>query len=183
MLVYPEYMNILPALQPGSLIVVYANHAARDEISHVTTELALRGPVTVLDGGNRFQAYRIANLLRRHTVDVSKAANHLFIRRAFTCYQMLALLENTPTLRQPYIILDLLSTFYDDHVHTTEALRLLDACLRQVNRLRQFAPVAITLGTPLLEERGFLVEKVCTLASTTFMEDTLDSEEKQLALL
>ena len=175
-------MNILPALQPGSLVAVYANRAARDEISHVAAELALRGPVTVLDGGNRFQAYRIAHLLRLRTTEVTEAANRLFIRRAFTCYQMLALLENTPNVQQPHLVLDLLSTFYDDHVQTHEALRLLEACLSQINRLRQFAPVAVTLGPALLAERAFLVDKVCMLADTVFVEDSPIPQELQLTL-
>ena len=175
-------MNILPALQTGSLVVVYANHAARDEISHIAAELALRGPVTVLDGGNRFQAYRIAHLLRFRATKLNEAAKRLFIRRAFTCYQMLALLENTPALRQPYLILDLLSTFYDNHVQTREAHRLLNACLSQINRLRQFAPVAITLGIPLLEERSSLVEKVCQSATTVFMEEASNLQGMQIPL-
>jgi len=164
-------MNILPALQPASLVVVYAQHAARDEITHIAAELALHGPVTVLDGGNRFQAYRIAHLLRRRTTaGVDAAARRLFIRRAFTCYQMLALLENTPSLAQPYLILDLLGTFYDDHVPDREAARLLDGCLQHIHRLCQFAPVAVTCAPPLLPARQFLVERVCAQAGEVFLE-------------
>jgi hypothetical protein len=174
-------MDILPALQLGSLVVVYAGHAASDEITHVAAKLALRGPVTVLDGGNRFQAYRIAHLLRKETTDVSTAANRLFIRRAFTCYQMLALLENAPALRQPYLVLDLLNSFYDDQVQSQEVDRLLETCMRQINRLRQFAPVAVTLGHPLLEERAYLIEKVCEGADTVFTEETI-LQEAQLSL-
>lgn len=161
-------MEILPALRPGSLIVIYAGHAARNEISHVAAELAMRGPLTVLDGGNRFQAYRIAHLLRKNTTNIYAAAQRLFVRRAFTCYQMLALLENTPTLRQPYLILDLLACFYDEQIRMQEASRLLETCLQQINRLRQAAPVAVTLGPPLLEERTVLVDRVCAQADTIF---------------
>jgi hypothetical protein len=174
-------MDILPALQLGSLVVVYTSHAAREEISHVAAKLALSGPVTVLDGGNRFQAYRIAHLLRKETTDVGAAANRLFIRRAFTCYQMLALLENAPVLHQPYLDLDLLNSFYDDQVQPQEADRLLKTCMRQINRLRQFAPVAVTLGRPLLEERAYLIEKVCEVADTVFTEETV-LQEAQLSL-
>jgi len=117
-------MEIIPALKTGTLVVVYGPQAAREEPSVIAAQLALRGEVTVLDGGNRFQAYRVAHLIRRHTPDVSAAVNRLFIRRAFTCYQMLAILENTPSLKQPHLILDLLGTFYDDHVPTYEARNL-----------------------------------------------------------
>jgi hypothetical protein len=154
-------MDILPTFLPGSLIVIYASQAAREQVSTLSAELALRGSLTVLDGGNRFQPYRVAQLLRQHTAQVDSAAKRLFIRRAFTCYQMLALLEGTPTLRQPYLILDLLATFYDDHVNEREARRLLEACLLQVERLRQIAPVVITLAPPPTDERAFLIEMVC----------------------
>jgi len=174
-------MNILPALQAGSFVVVLASRAARDEITHVTAELALRGPLTILDGGNRFQAYRIAHLLRQRTTDVQCVSKRLFVRRAFTCYQMLTLLENTPARRQPHLILDLLATFYDDHVKTPESIRLVEACLRQIDRLRQFAPLAVTLGPPLLEERAFLIENVCTRADSIF-EETITPQEVQQPL-
>jgi hypothetical protein len=122
-------MDLLPVLHPGQLIVLYAPHGARDKSAQLAAELALRGPVTVLDGGNRFLPYRVAHLLRRKTVQVNAASNRLFIRRAFTCYEMNSLLADTPALPQPYLILDLLNTFYDDHVPVHEAARLLQSCL------------------------------------------------------
>jgi hypothetical protein len=161
-------MDILPAITTGSFTVVCAQHAAREQITSVIAELSLRGPLTILDGGNRFQAYSVAHLIRRQTTDVRTAADRLFIRRAFTCYQMLALLENTPSERQPYLVLDLLATFYDDQVPTREASRLLETCLRQLEHLRRSAPVAITLAPPLVEERAFLVERVCAQADQLF---------------
>ena len=84
----------------------------------------------------------------------------IFLRRAFTCYQMLALLEGTPALHQPYLILDLLATFHDENVPVEEVSRLLDRCLTQVDRLRLEAPVIVTLA-PAHEQRQFLFERVC----------------------
>ena len=182
-------MNILPTITTGSFIVVCAQHtpsghfAAREQITSVIAELALRGPLTVLDGGNRFQAYRVAHLIRRRTPDVRAVADRLFIQRAFTCYQMLALLENTPARPRPYLILDLLATFYDDHVPAREASRLLDTCLTQLERLRRMAPVAITLAPPLLEERAFLVERACTQADKLFTLELPAPEPYQPELL
>lgn len=165
-------MDILSTLHTGAFTVVCAPHAAREQVAVLAAELALRGPLTVLDGGNRFQPYRVAQLLRQQTTQVESAAKRLFIRRAFTCYQMLALLEGTSALRQPYIILDLLATFYDDHVNEREAGRLLEACLRQIERLRQFAPVVVTLAPALINERAFLIEQVCARAEYVLMQET-----------
>ena len=165
-------MDILPTLRTGALIVVCAPQAAREPVALLSAELALRGPLTILDGGNRFQPYRVAQLLRQQTAQVDSAAKRLFIRRAFTCYQMLALLEDTPALKQPYIILDLLATFYDEHVNEREARRLLDKCLFEVERLVQFAPLVITLAPALVAERAFLVEMVCARAERVLMQET-----------
>jgi hypothetical protein len=171
-------MNLLPALKTGKLIVLYAPHAAREESALLAAELALRGALTVLDGGNRFGPYRVAQLLRRKTVEVQSVSMRLFIRRAFTCYEMNSLLADTPMLQQPCLILDLLNTFHDDHVPTREACRLLNSCLGQIQRLQLSAPVVVTLAPPLAEARAFLVGRVCEQADEVF---TLEAPVPQVA--
>lgn len=74
-------MNLLPDLQTDKLIVVYAPHAAREEATVLSAELALRGAVTVLDGGNRFAPFQLTQLLRRKTVDITSAANRHRLRQ------------------------------------------------------------------------------------------------------
>ena len=164
-------MDILPTLQTGALVVVCAPHAAREAVSTLAAELALHGSLTVLDGGNRFQPYRVARLLRQQTADIDRAAKRLFIRRAFTCYQVLALLEGTPALRQPYLVLDLLSSFYDENVRDREAGRLLEACLVQVERLCRQAPLLVTLAPARVPERAFLIEQVCARAGRVLVQE------------
>jgi hypothetical protein len=105
-------MDILPVLKTGKLIVLYAPHAACEESMHLIAELGLHGPVSILDGGNRYKPYQVAMLIRKKTVEVHTVANRLFSRRAFTCYEMNTLLGTTPSLSHPYLILDLLNTFY-----------------------------------------------------------------------
>jgi hypothetical protein len=165
-------MDIIPVLKTGKLIVLYAPDAARTESMTLIAELGLRGAVTILDGGNRYQPYQVAKLLRRKTANISTAANRLFSQRAFTCYEMNTLLGSTPSLLQPYVILDLLNTFYDDHVPCREARRLLDICLNQIQRLVLSGPVVVTLAPPLAEERGFLFEQVCRKADEVLIKET-----------
>ncbi len=154
-------MNIPPLLKPNKMIVICTPSAGREQIAALTAELALCGAVTVLDGGNRFPAYQTVRMLRRRTANILPTANRIFLRRAFTCYQMLYLLESTPALPQPYLILDLLATFHDENVPTAEVSRLLDRSLAQLDRLRLEAPVIVSL-TPSPEERQFLFERVCS---------------------
>jgi hypothetical protein len=152
-------MNILPTLYKNRVIVICAQHAAKDQITTLTAELAVHGAVTILDGGNRFAAYQTVRMLRKLTTDLVAASNRIFIRRAFTCYQMLALLESTPPLQQPCIILDLLAAFYDENVQLREARRLLDRCILQLQRLKLTGPVVVTLAPPL-PERSELYELI-----------------------
>lgn len=164
-------MEILPVLKTGKLIAIYTPDAARTESMTLIAELGLRGVVTILDGGNRYRPYQVAAFLRRKTVDISTAASRLFSRRAFTCYEMTTLLGSTPSLNQPCLILDLLNTFYDDHVSIHEADRLLKSCLGQIQRLVISGPVVLTLAPPLAEERAFLLEQVCAQADEVMIKE------------
>jgi hypothetical protein len=157
-------MKLLPTLQNSKLLVVLGPHASQDLMSYLIAEVALRSSVTVLDGGNRFAAYEVARLLREKTVQLASISKRIFIRRAFTCHQMLALLENTPDLHQPCLLLDILATFYDENVPIPEAKRLFDLCLAQIERLKLHAPVVVSLGPPLSGERVFLFDLLCAQA-------------------
>lgn len=174
-------MNISPILKPNKMIVLCTPCAAKEQIAALIAELALCSAVTVLDGGNCFAAYRIVRMLRLQTVNLAAAANHIFVRRAFTCHQMLTLLESTPALHQPYIVLDLLASFYDDNVPAAEVSRLLDRCLAQLDRLRLEAPVVVSLGTPH-PARPFLFERVCSRGDQTIEMDIPDPVITQPAL-
>jgi hypothetical protein len=175
-------MDILPILKTGKLIVVYAPDAARTESMTLIAELGLRGAVTILDGGNRYRPYQVATFLRRKTVDISSAANRLFSRRAFTCYEMNTLLGSTPSLNHPCLILDLLNSFYDDHVSIHEADRLLKSCLGQIQRLAISGPVVVTLAPPLAKERSLLLEQVCAQADEVLIKEASATEFIQPAL-
>ncbi|HMR99265.1 MAG TPA: hypothetical protein PKE62_08410 [Anaerolineales bacterium] len=175
-------MDILPILKTGKLIAVYAPDAAGTESMTLIAELGLRGVVTILDGGNRYQPYQVATFLRRKTVDISSAANRLFSRRAFTCYEMNTLIGSTPSLNHPCLILDLLNTFYDDHVSIHEAGRLLKSCLGQIQRLVLSGPVVLTLAPPLTDERAFLLEQVRAQADEVMIKEAPVCEPTQPSL-
>jgi len=180
---YAGAMELLPSLKTGSLIVVLVSRSRNsDLIPDLIAELALRGPVTVLDDGNCFPAYRIAQLIRRKSLDVDAISSRIIVRRAFTCYQVVNLLESTPATNQPCIILNLLATFQDEQVKPKETDRLLTICLTHIERLRLFSPVAVTLEPVILAEKEFLLKRICERADEVF---TLHTEkvpqEKQLS--
>ncbi len=86
---------------------------------------------------------------------LKQALERIRLARAFTCYQMLSLLSETPaTLGQPTLVLDLLATFYDESVRADEALRLLESCLVDLRRLSVQAKVVVSVRPPR-PGRGF----------------------------
>ncbi len=177
---YLMQMNLIPQLKTGRLVAALTNH--KSTVSDLISELALRGPVTVLDGGNCFPAYRITQLVRKKSLQVGVTSKRIFVQRAFTCYQMVSLLENAFALSHPHVILNLLSTFQDDQIHPREADRLLTVCLAHIERLCLAAPVAITLEPGVLAEKEFLLKRICAKADEVFNSQTTPNlREEQLS--
>ena len=127
------------------LVAPHAGHAAMLELA---ARLAVRGPLRVLDGGNQFNVYPVARSIRRRTPHLEAALGAIHLARAFTCYQMLALLQESTPQAVPTLVLDLLSTFYDQDVALPESRRLLRACLDELQRLSQSAPVVVSARPP-----------------------------------
>lgn len=124
--------------------------------------LACRGALRLLDGGNRFDVYRcnlaVGHALGGQTADLPPVLERIHLSRAFTCYQLVALMKETPTQQVPTLVLDLLATFYDENVSTTESLRLLRICLAHLQRLNRLAPVAISVRPGPPESRPELLD-------------------------
>ena len=81
---------------PFSFLVLVGPHAASTAMLTFAARLAVHAPLRVLDGGNQFNAREVARLLRsQNAPDVYAALERIRVARAFTCYQMLALLEQT----------------------------------------------------------------------------------------
>jgi len=154
---YPGNMNTLPALYPGQLHLLLALRPVRFElVNTLIARLAHSGPVLVLDGGNCFQAHRLARLLRRHTPHLETALGNIHIARAFTCYQVLTLLAETPAVPVPTLVLDLLATFQDENVPLYERRRLLEAVLEHLQRLSSRAPTLVSTALEVAD--GELLE-------------------------
>jgi hypothetical protein len=86
--------------------------------------------VVFVDGGNTFQLYHIARLARLHRLDPKQVLERIYISRAFTAYQITALiLEKLKETIKRYdaklaIISDIAGFFLDKDVAETEARRV-----------------------------------------------------------
>jgi hypothetical protein len=129
---------------PGNLLLVVAPGAGTALMMELVARLAARGPLRLLDGGNRIDIHAVSRALAREPLDLRAALGRIQLARAFTCYQVATLLHETPIQPIPTLALDLLSTFYDESVPAAESLRLLRRCILQLRRLNQWAPVAVS---------------------------------------
>lgn len=147
---------------PGQIVLLQAPDA--DAMLLITARLALAGPLYVLDAGNRFDAYRVARLVRQQATAAEPALGRIRVARAFTCYQVVALFEQTAATTVPCLVFDLLATFYDENVPLPESYRLLRLVLGHLQRLRRAAPVVLSLYPPRRAERAVLARAVMDAA-------------------
>ena len=165
-------MTYPPDIVTGNLNVLIGPHAERQAMIELTTMLALRGPVRILDGGNCCHAYRVARLVRRQTPRLAETLARIQVARAFTCYQVVTLIRQTPAGPAPQLIFDLLATFYDESVTPEESRRLLGLVLEHLLRLRREAPVAVSVSRPPQPERAGLVDLLTAAADQVLIRET-----------
>ncbi len=131
-------MEITLELNPAQLAILIVPSRAIGLLLDLAAELAGRGPLLVLDGGNRFNAYPVARRLRDPA-----ALERLRVARAFTCFQMQALLQSTETDGPALLVLDPLATFNDENVPSSERKHTFRGCVAELARLSQRRPVGI----------------------------------------
>ena len=149
-------------LSPARLYLVVAPRPVRRRMmTAFAVRLALTGPACLLDGGNSLDLYGLARQLRQQCAPQEDAAEEavwqaalerVTVARAFTCYQMAALLSAAAgrTSNAATLVLDLLDTFYDESVELAERRRLLESCLPLLRRLAHQACAVVSAGTPSL---------------------------------
>jgi hypothetical protein len=155
--------------------------------SHISIERAigmqaLQGKVVVFVGGNSFNIYTVSQ-----AVNYREAILHrVLTARAFTCHHMLALLEDRKADAIPTVILDFLSTFYDENVSISERNFLLSRSLTQIKRLSLKAAITVSSFPPPASSKPNtrqLYERFCSSAPIVERyEDFQPPPDKQVRL-
>jgi len=124
-------LHIIPPSRLAQLLIAAAS-------------LAYRGPLTVLDCGRQYDPTIVACALdgREEIADRIKA------RHAFICSEAVKLLQTTEDKKNPILVLDLLSTFYDENVQLRMRLFLLENAIQHLSRLSRCAGVAVIVYPP-----------------------------------
>lgn len=160
-------------LPPKRFLAIGA-HALSERMLQLVSALALRQSMTVLDCGNRSNMYSVARLIRPYTADPVSVMRNIRLSRAFTCYQVLAMIQATARhpMSGPLVLLDLLATFLDEDVKLKDSQRLLAHSLDLLTQLSHQVPVVIsTRPIPsIAENRNILLEELKACADVCWEE-------------
>lgn len=186
-LVVTDPLLLEKLLQPH-LMLFWGAHTPTRTLLLALTALAAQGhTLRVFDGGNRFDGYFVARMARRFTVstavhdpiDPHAILSRIQLSRAFTCFQMADLIENTPVSPEPLFLLDLLNTFYDESVPLRDTKRLLSITIAHLKRLASAGPVIVGAREPraLVKDRWTLLDQLQLAADSTWLLQAPESSE------
>ncbi len=152
-----QIRSLVPTAQPGH---IYLFTGPASLIGNVAQELvhqfAARGELRLLLGGNRFSLERLPLILDDQVYRNSEVLERLWVSRGETCYQLLDALQKTPNTPAPLLLTDMLQTLYEEELTDSEVQRVLQDCIKEVQRLCQTAPVV--LSASFHDERPQLLE-------------------------
>jgi predicted ATP-dependent serine protease len=172
--------QLFPGFTTGDFALIHGSHA----VSSLASLLCIRAQlppqlgglgsnVVFIDGANTFRLYQITRLARLHQLDPKQVLDRIYISRAFTAYQMAALIlqkleDAVKTCNAKLVIIsDIAAMFLDKDVQEEEAKSI----YRQVTtRLSNFTrkQQAITIATypPHEDSRRNIYLQALTAART-----------------
>jgi hypothetical protein len=155
---YTALIQQFNAAPPGKLYLLHGSASVfRLSLSAAAHVLLTGVPMTLVDGTNRFDLYYLAEFARRFAQRSAlerperlagrcmlpeDILNSIFVSRAFTCYQMEALITDRlpvfveKTASPSVIIFGLLDTFYDEQAPMFEVRKSLQRILTALHRLK-----------------------------------------------
>lgn len=173
---YSTLVQQFKAAPPGKLYCLHGTGSVfRLSLSAAAHALLGGVPVTLVDGTNHFDVYYIAEFARRVSSSSGgpspeEMLNNIFISRAFTCYQMEAVItERLPDFvlkkSSPIaIIFGLLDTFYDEQASLSDVRAGVRRIIGALHQLKQ-AKISVLLASldvkPASRERSALFPQVC----------------------
>jgi len=179
---YSTLVQQFKAAPPGKLYCLHgAGSVFRMSLSAAAHVLLSGVPITLVDGTNNFDVYYIAEFARRMASSggpsPDELLNNIFISRAFTCYQMEAVItERLPAFvlkkSSPVaIIFGLLDTFYDEQASLSDVragVRRIIGALRQLKQAKVSVLLASLDIRPASRERNALFPQVCDVMDEVY---------------
>jgi len=153
--------DLFPGFAPGDFALIYGSHSVNSLASLlcIRAQLPIQlgglcSNVVFIDGGNTFRLNQVVRLAQISHLDPKQALNKIFLSRAFTAYQMTALImERLKGFVEKYdakvvIISDIAGLFLDKDIPEEEATRVFSqvtAYLQSFARQHQIVLIATYL--------------------------------------
>jgi len=132
-------------IRPGQWQLTLAPKSSVSAVLSLVGKLADSKPaIHVLDGGNRFNAFEVAEAVGGSEAVLDK----IQVSRSFTCYELENLLETTHTTNTTFVCLDFLGTFFDESIQFHERHQLLRKSLNHIRRLNGTSGVWVIAHPP-----------------------------------
>jgi hypothetical protein len=153
--------QLFPGFAAGDFAVLQGSHA----VSSVASLLCIRAQlppqlgglgsnVVFIDGANTFRLYQITRLARLHQLDPKQALDRIYISRAFTSYQMAALiLQKLEDAVKTYnaklvIVSDIAAMFLDKDVEDEEAKKIYSQVTTRLSNFTREQQVIVVATYP-----------------------------------
>jgi hypothetical protein len=125
------------------LLLTVINGRQRGQIAELIATMAIRESFSIVAGSEWLPLYDVARHLSYQTNDFKRIMDQVRLARAFTCYQLLDILNHTPPVREPLLVVNGLHPFYDADVQPDVRSRVLEACVRRLDDLSYARPIAV----------------------------------------
>lgn len=183
---YTMLVEQFRAAPPGKLFFLHGDRTVfRLSLAAASQALAAGIPMTLVDGTNRFDVYYIADFARRLAGQQTRGRrrspgeflDNIFISRAFTCFQMEAVITDRllPFVRAKgspvVIVFGLLDTFYDEQAPLHEVKASVERVIASLLRLRR-ERVSVLLASldnrSVSKERSGLFPRVASAMDSVY---------------
>jgi len=171
-------MNKSLELHPKQWNLLILPRQSRNALLVAMAHIASRSPLIVLDCGRQFDSSIVARAAggRREIID------RISVQRAFICYEAVKLLERLPVGKTPILVLDFLSTFYDENVKIHTRKFLLENSLQHFQRLSRGAGLAVTIRAQSSHDDPCLFRRLQSSAPRVSIYETSAPDVQQMKL-
>jgi len=149
----------------------------RNRLLVAMAHLAVSRSLIVLDCGRQFDSSIVARAARGRP----EIIDQIKVQRAFICYEVVKLLERTPAGKIPILVLDFLSTFYDENVKMHTRKFLLESSIKHFHRLSRGAGLAVTIDSSSYDD-FHLFQRLKSSAPHVSVYEAHTGDSQQLSL-
>jgi len=157
--------QLFPGFTTGDFALLHGSHAVTSLASLLCIRAqlppqlgGLGSNVVFIDGANTFRLYQITRLARLHQLDPKQVLDRIYISRAFTAYQMAALIlqkleDAVKTCNAKLVIIsDIATMFLDKDVQEEEAKRIYSQVTTRLSKFAREHQVIIVSTYPPHED-------------------------------